>query len=112
VNNLWTPVDKILAGLLDYFFPKFSFLSMTNPIFAQDFSTVAPPRGVSAEMRAVELFRAEFKRALASCVKNHFSVEESFGLIWEETLDEIKISEQAQGLLYDELISWAKRWVK
>jgi hypothetical protein len=53
-------------------------------------------------------FREKFKRSLRQCVVRGFSVEESFGMIWEETLEEFGLSEKAQAELYEELIDWAK----
>ena len=35
-------------------------------------------------------------------------LEECFGVIWEETLEEISLSEKAQGTLYAELLEWVK----
>jgi hypothetical protein len=55
-----------------------------------------------------ELFRQRFQRSMRSCVRRGFSVEESFGMIWEETWEEIALSERDQSELYDELIHWAK----
>lgn len=53
-------------------------------------------------------FQSRFKRALTRCVRRGFSLEESFGMIWEETLELIELSEDAQSELYPELIAWAK----
>ena len=53
-------------------------------------------------------FREKFQRSLRCCVNRGFSVEESFGMIWVETWEEISLSEQEQAELYDELIDWAK----
>ena len=36
-----------------------------------------------------EAFRQCFQRSLSSCLRRGFSVEECFGVVWEETLDEI-----------------------
>jgi hypothetical protein len=41
-------------------------------------------------------------------VRRRFSVAECFGVIWEETLQEITLTEQEQAELYEELIRWAK----
>jgi len=35
-------------------------------------------------------------------------LEECFGLIWEETLDEVSLTENEQRALYEELLLWAK----
>jgi len=53
-------------------------------------------------------FRARFQRSLRACVQRGFSVEESFGMIWVETWEEIAVSEREQSELYDELLRWAK----
>lgn len=55
-----------------------------------------------------ELFREQFQRSLRSCLRRGFSIEESFGMIWEETWEEIAINEREQAELYEELICWAK----
>lgn len=39
-----------------------------------------------------------------------FQVEECFGMIWEETLEEVELSFREQNELFPELIAWAKRW--
>ena len=59
-----------------------------------------------------ELFRERFQRSLRSCVRRGFSVEESFGMIWIETWEEIPVGEQEQSELYEELINWAKNALK
>ena len=56
-----------------------------------------------------EQFRLKFQRSLRSCIRRGFSVEESFGMIWEETWEEIELSEREQCELYEELIKWAKK---
>lgn len=58
---------------------------------------------------AKDLFRERFQRALRSCVRRGFSIEESFGMIWVETWEEISLSEQEQAELFDELLGWARR---
>lgn len=64
-----------------------------------------------AEISAKSEFRHQFKRALLQCVKHGFSIEECFGTVWEEVLDEVCPPETAQSQLYDELIAWAKKRV-
>ena len=61
---------------------------------------------------AKELFRERFQRSLRSCLRKGFCLEESFGMIWIETWEEVPISEKDQGELYDELINWAKTAVR
>ena len=58
--------------------------------------------------RVLHKFRVRFQRSVQNCVRRGFSVEESFGVIWEETLEEIRLSEIEQARLYEELIEWAK----
>lgn len=58
---------------------------------------------------AMERFREKFQRSLRSCVRKGFSVEESFGMIWVETWEEVAVTEEEQSLLFDELIGWAKK---
>ena len=55
-----------------------------------------------------ERFRQQFQRSLRSCVTRGFSVEESFGMIWVETWEEISLTDAEQAELYDELLRWAK----
>jgi len=61
-----------------------------------------------AESGAREQFRVRFKHALSGCLHKGFLLEECFGMIWEETLEEISLSEKAQGTLYAELLEWVK----
>jgi len=56
-----------------------------------------------------EQFRMKFQRCLRACVRRGFSLEESFGMIWEETWEEIALSDAEQCELYEELIEWAKK---
>jgi hypothetical protein len=53
-------------------------------------------------------FRDKFQRSLRSCIRKGFTVEESFGMVWVETWEEIALTEEEQSLLYEELIAWAK----
>ena len=57
----------------------------------------------------MERFRDKFQRSLKSCVRKGFSVEESFGMIWVETWEEVAVTEEEQSQLFDELIGWAKK---
>jgi hypothetical protein len=57
----------------------------------------------------MERFREKFQRSLRSCLRRGFSVEESFGMIWEETWEEVAVTEEEQSMLFDELIGWAKK---
>src|SRR5690349_22326914 len=53
-------------------------------------------------------FRDKFQRSLRSCIRKGFTVEESFGMIWVETWEEIAVTDEEQSVLYEELIRWAK----
>lgn len=64
---------------------------------------------MSVPVDSKELFRARFQTALRQCVRRRFSVAECFGVIWEETLEEITLTEEEQSEVYEELIDWAKR---
>jgi hypothetical protein len=70
------------------------------------------PKTKPAESGAREQFRTKFKQALAGCLHKGFLLEECFGLIWEETLDEISLSEKEQRPLYEELLAWVKTHIK
>ena len=64
------------------------------------------------EKRAEELqerFRAHFIRVLRRCARRRCSVEESFGIVFEETLEQISLTEIEQSHLYKELLQWAKQ---
>lgn len=61
------------------------------------------------EDQAKTEFEIRFKRALSRCVKRGFSVEDCFGMIWEETLEAIYLTDETQSEIYTELISWAKQ---
>jgi hypothetical protein len=55
-----------------------------------------------------DLFRQRFQRSLRACLRRGFCVEESFGMIWIETWEEVPLNEKDQGEVYEELINWAK----
>jgi hypothetical protein len=54
-------------------------------------------------------FRKQFQRSLRSCVDRRFSVEECFGTIWQETLEEIAITGEQESKLYPDLLEWARQ---
>ena len=54
-------------------------------------------------------FRAHFTRELAKCIGKRRPIAESFGLVFTETLDQIPVSEDEQGSLYQELLMWTKK---
>lgn len=72
----------------------------------------SPAFGFFPPVDARELFRRRFRCALANAVRRGFQVEECFGVIWEETLDEVELSFRDQNDLFPELIDWAKQWVQ
>jgi hypothetical protein len=55
-----------------------------------------------------DCFREKFQRSMRSCVKRGFSIEESFGMIWVETWEEVALSEKEQADLYEEMLLWVK----
>jgi hypothetical protein len=55
-----------------------------------------------------EDFRLKFQRSMRAAVRRGFTVEEAFGVIWEETWEEISLTEREQCELYEELITWAR----
>jgi len=55
-----------------------------------------------------ELFRETFRRALGSCLRRGFALEESFGMIWMETREQVRLVEAEESELYEELIAWAR----
>lgn len=67
--------------------------------------SLAPPAGKDA---VLDQFRARFQPPVRSCVKRGFLVEECFGAIWGETLEEIALGEEEQARQYAELIDRAK----
>lgn len=78
----------------------FSSATILFPSERQDQERDAEERGT---------FRTEFERAICQCTRWGFSIEECFGMIWEETLEKITLSEDSQPRVYNELIEWAKR---
>ncbi|MCI0627238.1 MAG: hypothetical protein L0387_37270, partial [Acidobacteria bacterium] len=54
-------------------------------------------------------FRAHFTRELVRYARKHLSIAESFGLVFEQTLDRIPLDEDEQRDLYRELLNWAKQ---
>jgi hypothetical protein len=80
-----------------------------NATVTQHFLGQFAPTRNGSEM---ERFREKFQRSLRSCLRRGFSVEESFGMIWEETWEEVAVTEEEQSMLFDELIGWAKKVAK
>lgn len=72
----------------------------------------SPSLAAFAVVEAKDAFRRQFQCALSQCIRRGFCVEEAFGIIWEETIEEIELSYSEQNELYPELIAWAKRWMR
>ncbi len=56
-------------------------------------------------------FRKRFQRSVRECIRHGFSMEESFGVIWNETLDENPLTETQEFELYQEMLAWAKQYL-
>jgi hypothetical protein len=61
-----------------------------------------------SDCKSHQRFRLRFQRRLTEYQLRHGSAAEGFGAIWEKTLEELPIDDEAQGELYRELISWAR----
>jgi len=77
-------------------------------LFAKEILAARKPMTRFTESVARDQFRFRFKRALSGCLHKGFLLEECFGVIWEETVEEIALSEKAQRTLYAELLEWVK----
>ena len=77
-------------------------------LFSKEIPAARKPKSSFIESGARDQFRARFKHALSGCLHKGFLLEECFGVIWEETLEEISLSEKAQRTLYAELLEWVK----
>ncbi len=78
---------------------------MNASLATTDLSLISP----TLPARRKEQFRQRFQRSLRACLRRGFSIEESFGMIWVETWEEVSVTDREQSELYDELIDWAKR---
>ena len=76
-----------------------------NATATRQFFSPFPSNRTGAEK---ERFRDKFQRSLRSCIRKGFTLEESFGMIWVETWEEVAVTDEEQSALYDELIRWAK----
>lgn len=74
---------------------------MNNPVETMQ-------RTLVTQDEAKDEFQQRFQRALLRCIAKRFSMEECFGLIWEETLQDIPLPEDAHREVYERMISWAK----
>ncbi len=77
-------------------------------LFSKEILAARKPMIKPDESEAREQFRVRFKQALAGCLHKGFLLEECFGVIWEETLEEICLTENEQRTLYAELLEWVK----
>ena len=77
-------------------------------LIAKKILGVRKPRTRHLQSGAREQFRTRFQQALTGCLRKGFLLEECFGLVWEETLDEVSLSENEQRALYEELLLWVK----
>jgi hypothetical protein len=91
------------------FYPSRQCLPPMNAIASRCFFG---PLSVSTDGSQKARFREKFQRSLRACLRRGFSIEESFGMIWVETWEEIALSEEDQSALYEELICWAKTVVQ
>lgn len=53
-----------------------------------------------------------FKRSLRECKAMGVPVDQAFAALWEEVAAEANLSDSQQGSVYQELVSWTKRWLK
>ena len=58
---------------------------------------------------AKHLFGLRFKASLRACLRKRFTLEESFGLVFAETLLEVRLTEKEEAELYGALIDWATK---
>jgi hypothetical protein len=66
------------------------------------------PCGRLCGFKPQERFRSRFQRRLTEYRSSTASTAEGFGLIWEQTLEEVPLDDDAQGQLYREMINWAR----
>ena len=57
---------------------------------------------------ATERFRLRFQKALHQCLQRRFSIEESFGMIFAETLCEVPLTPAEETEIFNELLAWAR----
>ncbi len=55
-----------------------------------------------------QAFRLCFQHSLRRCVEMGFSPEESFGVVWEETLERVDIRAADQRLMFLEMLDWTR----
>lgn len=81
---------------------------MNATLMPATFRPIALSHPASVKTRFCE----QFRRSLRSCLQKGFSVEESFGMIWMETWEEIPLPDEHLSEVYDELIRWAKKSIR
>ena len=98
-------MDKFRQGFLAWnFFGRHRLRTMQTELIA-DYSE-ALRRDESLDQ--AQAFCAKFQDALRECIRHRFSVEEAFGIIWVETLDEVPLLPEEQASVYEKMIQWAK----
>lgn len=55
-----------------------------------------------------ERFRLRFQSGLKQYLSTRESVAEGFGIVWEQTLDEVPLEDKLQRALYARLLDWAR----
>ena len=63
--------------------------------------------GHRSNRKSHQRFTLRFQRQLAEYQSRKGSAAEGFGLVWEQTLQEVPLDEETQCELYRELIDWA-----
>ena len=58
-----------------------------------------------------DVFRERFRCSLQQCLRHGFHVEECFGVIWDETVQEVGLGARDQNEMFPELIVWARRFL-
>lgn len=56
-----------------------------------------------------ERFRRTFQKSLRQCIRHRFCLEESFGMVFAEVGQLIRVSPDEEAELFAELLDWAKR---
>jgi hypothetical protein len=74
--------------------------------------TLASPSHTNSLGINADVFVQEFQRALTACIKRGFTVDEAFGFIWSETIEQVRLSQHEEARLQPELMQWASRTVQ
>jgi len=105
VNSLSAGVDKFQQPFLAWKFCEAHRFGTMQPELIADYSYDPRPDEC---LDQTNLFRTKFQNALRECIRHHFSVEEAFGIIWVEILEEVPLLPNEQASVYEEMIQWAK----